>query len=391
MKQSTERILTTHTGSLPRPDDLAQMMFDKIDGKPVDEAALQERIRTAVIEVVKKQAECGVDIVNDGEMSKVGYSTYVTDRLTGFGGEAAPMFTRDMEDFPEYTQRIFSDPAVAHLKTVTCTGPVTVRDGAAVQRDIQNLKAALQGVQVEDAFMTAASPGVISVFLPNAYYASEEEYLAALADAMRPEYEAIVDAGFILQVDCPDLAMTRQMGSNADKTTEQFRSWIAMHVEALNHALANIPPDRLRMHLCWGNYEGPHHLDVPLRDIIDIVLSARPSAISLEACNPRHEHEWAVFEDVKLPEGKVLIPGVIDSTNNYIEHPELIAQRIVRYAQLVGRENVIAGTDCGFGTFVGLSWVDPRITWAKFEAMAEGAKLASQELWGRVPVGASGG
>ena len=389
MKRSTERILTTHTGSLPRPDDLVQMMFDKDDGKPVDEAALRERIHTAVFEVVQKQAECGVDVVNDGEMSKIGYSTYVTERLTGFGGEAVPLTVRDFEDFPEYMQRVFSDPAVAHVRTPACNASVTIKDRDAVQRDIQNLKAALQSVQVEEAFMTAASPGVISVFLPNDYYASEEEYLAALADAMRPEYEAIVDAGFILQVDCPDLAMTRQMGTNADRTTEQFRAWIAMHVEALNHALANIDPDRLRMHLCWGNYEGPHHLDVPLRDIIDIVLKARPNGISLEACNPRHEHEWAVFEDVKLPEGKLLIPGVIDSTNNYIEHPELIAQRIARYARLVGRENVIAGTDCGFGTFVGVSAVDPRIAWAKFEAMAEGAKLASQELWQRTAVGAS--
>ena len=389
MKRSTERILTTHTGSLPRPDDLVQLMFDKDDGKPVDEAALQERIRTAVVEVVKKQAKCGVDVVNDGEMSKIGYSTYVTERLTGFGGEAVPLTVRDFQEFPEYMQRVFSDPAIAHVKTPACNAPVTIRDRDAIKRDIQKLKAALQGVQVEEAFMTAASPGVISVFLPNDYYASEEEYLAALAEAMRPEYEAIVEAGFVLQVDCPDLAMTRQMGSNAELTIEQFRAWIGMHVEALNHALANISPDRLRLHLCWGNYEGPHHLDVPLREIIDIVLSARPNGISLEACNPRHEHEWAVFEDVKLPDGKVLIPGVIDSTNNYIEHPELIAQRIARYAKLVGRENVLAGTDCGFGTFVGLSAVDPRITWAKFEAMADGSKLASQELWQRTPVGAS--
>jgi 5-methyltetrahydropteroyltriglutamate--homocysteine methyltransferase len=389
MKRSTERILTTHTGSLPRPDDLVRMMYDKSDGKPVDEAAVQERIRTAVIEVVEKQRECGVDIVNDGEASKISYSTYVTERLTGFGGEAGPRAPgREFDDFPEYMQRVFSDPRRFHLKTPACHAPVTVRDTDAVQRDTRNLKAALQGVQVEEAFVTAASPGVISIFLPNAYYATEEEYLAALADAMRPEYEAIVEAGFILQLDCPDLT-ARNSAANAYLTMEQFRAWIEMHVEILNYALANISPDRLRLHLCWGNYEGPHHLDVPLRDIVDIVLRARPSGLSLEACNPRHEHEWAVFKDVKLPEGKVLIPGVIDSTTNFIEHPELIAQRIVRYAEVVGRDNVIAGSDCGFGTVVGLSAVDPRITWAKLEAMAEGARLASQELWNRTAVGAS--
>jgi 5-methyltetrahydropteroyltriglutamate--homocysteine methyltransferase len=381
MKRSTERILTTHTGSLPRPDDLVQMMYDKSDGKPVDDAVLAGRVQAAVIEVVKKQSECGIDVVNDGEMSKFSYALYVTERLNGFGGESvtrAP--SRDFDDFPEYMQRVFSDPRRVHMKTPACDAPVTVRDTEAVQRDIQNLRAALQDEQAEEAFMTAASPGVIANFLPNTYYATEEQYLTALADAMRPEYEAVVEAGFILQLDCPDLT-ARNSPLNAGKTMAEYRAWVEMHIEILNHALATIPPDRLRLHLCWGNYEGPHHLDVPLRDIVDIVLRARPNGLSLEGCNPRHEHEWAVFKEVKLPEGKVLIPGVIDSTTNFIEHPELIAQRIVRYAELVGRENVIAGSDCGFGTVVGMSAVDPRITWAKLEAMADGARLASRELW----------
>jgi 5-methyltetrahydropteroyltriglutamate--homocysteine methyltransferase len=386
MKRSTERILTTHTGSLPRPPDLAEMMFDREEGRPVDEAKLQQRIREAVIEVVKKQAECGVDVVSDGEMSKVGYSTYVKDRLTGFGGQGQLVGIPEMQEFSEFFQRLWTDPALAHLKTPVCCGPIEPRNTNAVQRDIDNLKAALESVQVKDAFMTAASPGVIAVFLVNEYYPSYESYLQALVDAMRPEYEAIVNAGFVLQLDCPDLAMSRHMGENASMTTEQFRSKIALNVEAINDATRNIPPDRLRMHLCWGNYEGPHLSDIPLRDIIDIVFQARPSAILVEAANPRHEHEWAIFETVKLPEGKILIPGVIDSTNNYVEHPELIAQRIVRYAKLVGRENVMAGTDCGFGTFVGMSTVDPKITWKKFEALAEGARLATEQLWQRTLV-----
>ena len=384
MKRSIERILTTHTGSLPRPRDLVQMMFDKEEGQPVDQARLEDRIRSATAEVVQKQVESDVEVVSDGEVGKPGYSNYVKDRLTGFEGEGAPRHRAEWDDFPEYFQRVRQDPGLMHLKTPACTGPVRLKDPDAVQRDIANFKAALQalgGVEPADAFMTAASPGVIAHFLENRYYATYEAYLAALADAMEPEYEAIVGAGFVLQLDCPDLAMSRHVGSNVGLTTEQFRGKIRQQVEALNHAVASIPAEQLRMHLCWGNYEGPHHLDIPLKDIIDVVFSARPSAISFEACNPRHDHEWKLFEEVKLPEGKLLIPGVLDSTTNFVEHPELVAQRIVRYARLVGRENVIAGTDCGFGTFVGRLQVDPKITWAKLQAMAEGARLASQELW----------
>jgi 5-methyltetrahydropteroyltriglutamate--homocysteine methyltransferase len=350
----------------------------------VDLARLEERIRSATVEAVQQQVGCGVDIASDGEMSKPGYSNYVKDRLTGFSGKSGMKFRPEWADFPEYFEANRQDAARANLRTPACTGPVQLEDPEAVHRDIANLRAALDALgdaQPTEVFMTAASPGVIAHFLENQYYGSDEAYLAALADAMRPEYEAIASAGFVLQLDCPDLAMSRHMGANAELTTEQFRRKISLQVEALNHAVAGIPPEQLRLHLCWGNYEGPHDRDIPLRDILDVALRARPSALSFEAANPRHGHEWTVFRDVRLPEGKVLIPGVLDSTTNFIEHPELVAQRIVRYAELVGRENVLAGTDCGFGTFVGRARVDRRITWKKLEAMAEGARLASQQLW----------
>jgi 5-methyltetrahydropteroyltriglutamate--homocysteine methyltransferase len=384
VKRSTEHILTTHTGSLPRPDDLAQLVLAKEAGQTVDPAALEERIQAATTEVVRQQVACGVDVVDDGEMSKPGYSNYVKDRLTGYSGQSGAKHRPEWDDFPEYYQTNRQDAARANLKTPACTGPVRLADPEAVQRDIARLRAALAALgdqQPADVFMTSASPGVIAHFLENQHYGSDEAYLAALADAMRPEYEAIAAAGFVLQLDCPDLAMSRHMGANAPLSTEQFRAKIVGQIEALNHAVANIPPEQLRLHLCWGNYEGPHHRDVPLRDILDVVFRARPSAISFEGANPRHGHEWAIFEDVKLPEGKLLIPGVLDSSTNYVEHPELVAQRIVRYAKLVGRENVIAGSDCGFGTFVGRARVDRRITWAKLQAMADGAHLASQQLW----------
>lgn len=377
MKRSTERILTTHTGSLPRPDDLVTMLYARDKGELQDHAAFAARVREATAEVVRKQVECGVDVVNDGEVSKVGYSTYVKDRLSGFGGEAGPLRAADLLDFPGYARRVFR---ATGMQRPACTGPITYADTAALQRDIDNLKAALRDVEAAEAFMSAASPGVISLFLKNDYYPNHEAYLAALADAMRTEYEMIHQAGFLLQVDCPDLAMGRHI-QFADASLAEFRKKAELHVEALNHAVAGIPPERMRLHLCWGNYEGPHHRDVPLRDIIDIVLKARPAGISFEAANPRHEHEWKVFQEFTLPADKALIPGVLDSTTNYVEHPELVAERICRFAQVVGRENVIAGTDCGFATFAGLDTVDPQIVWAKLGAMAEGARLASQLLW----------
>jgi 5-methyltetrahydropteroyltriglutamate--homocysteine methyltransferase len=373
------RFLTTHTGSLPRPDDLVRAMFAKEEGVPVDAAALGARIRAAVADVVRRQAEAGIDVVNDGEMSKPSYATYIKDRLHGFGGTSQPLQYRDLVDFPEMARRVFGDPGRARRRTPACNGPISVRDPRAVETDTDNLKAALAQQRAADAFMSAASPGVISLFFRNDHYPSHEAYLLAIADAMRHEYEAVARAGFILQLDCPDLAMGRHI-QFADLGLEEFRKMARLHVEALDRAVANIPPDRLRMHLCWGNYEGPHHYDVPLADIIDIVLAARPHAISFEAANPRHAHEWRVFERVRLPEGKVVIPGVIDSTTNFIEHPELIAERLGRYARLVGPERVMAGTDCGFGTWVGQAAVDPAVAWAKLASMAEGARLAAREL-----------
>jgi 5-methyltetrahydropteroyltriglutamate--homocysteine methyltransferase len=380
MIRSADRFLTTHTGSLPRPDDLIRMMYAKEEGVPVEREALAARVRAAVAEVVRKQVEAGIDLVNDGEMSKPSYATYVKDRLAGFGGTGNTFVYQDLAEFPNLAKRVFGDPGRSRRKTPACNAPVQVRDPGAATADVDNLRAALAQAGRTEAFMSAASPGVVSLFFRNDHYPSQEAYLFAIAEAMRQEYEAVADAGIVLQIDCPDLAMGRHI-QYAGLSLAEFRKRAGMHVEALNHALAHIAPERLRMHLCWGNYEGPHHCDVPLADIIDIVFAARPSAISFEAANPRHGHEWTLFERVKLPPGKVLIPGVIESKSNFIEHPELIAQRIGRYAHLVGRENVIAGSDCGYGTWVGQAAVDPDVVWAKLAALAEGARIASQQFW----------
>ena len=376
MKRSTDQILTTHTGSLPRPTELLEALQRRDRGE-TDGSELAQQTRDAVVDVVRRQARAGVTVVNDGEAGKIGYSTYVKERLEGFGGVGGlGGMPADLLEFPEFAQRVMGE---LDFEMPACVGPVSYRELDAVRADTANLKAAVAGADVEDAFLTAASPGVISVFLQNQHYATHEEYIGALADAMKVEYDEIHAAGLVVQLDCPDLAMTRHM--NPDESLEDFRRRAALHIEAINHATRDIPAEDMRMHLCWGNYEGPHHHDVPLRDIIDIVLDARPAAISFEAANPRHEHEWAVFEDVKLPDGKVLIPGVLDSTTNYVEHPELVSQRLVRYANLVGRENVIAGSDCGFATFASFLPIDPGITWAKLHAMADGARLASAQLW----------
>jgi 5-methyltetrahydropteroyltriglutamate--homocysteine methyltransferase len=375
VKRSTEHILTTHTGSLPRPPELLDALQCRDRGEG-DGERLDEQVRAAVADVVRRQANAGVSVVNDGEAGKIGYATYVKERLDGFGGEAGMAgLPADMAEFPDYMQHVmggidFAMPA--------CVGPVSYRGLDAVRADIANLQAALDGAGVEDAFLSAASPGVIAVFLQNQHYPSHEEYLFALADAMKVEYDEIHRAGIVLQLDCPDLAMSGHM---LGESLDDFRARACVNVEAIAHATRDIPPDAMRMHLCWGNYEGPHHHDVALRDIVDIVFEARPAAISFEAANPRHEHEWTVFEDIELPEGKVIIPGVLDSTTNFIEHPELVAQRLVRYGKLVGPENVIAGSDCGFATFASFLTVDPGITWAKLHAMAEGAALASRELY----------
>jgi 5-methyltetrahydropteroyltriglutamate--homocysteine methyltransferase len=378
MKRSTDRILTTHTGSLPRPRDLTTMLEALDAGQLADAAAFEARVRGAVAEVVRRQIDAGVDIVNDGEQGKVGYSTYVRHRLTGFGGQSAAAVRADWADFPEAAARGERRSTVARP---ACNGPIEWKDRTAVARDVQTLRAALDGVQPAEAFMTAASPGVIAHFLKNEHYPTREAYLARLVDVMKEEYDAIHRAGFLLQVDCPDLAMGRHLAF-PDVSNAEFVKIAEANVEALNHALRDIPPDRLRLHLCWGNYEGPHHRDIPLREILPVVLRARPQALSFEGANPRHEHEWIVFREVRLPDDRIIVPGVLDSTTNFIEHPELVAQRLVRYAETVGRERVIAGTDCGFATFArSVNQVEPEIAWAKLRAMAEGARLASARLW----------
>src|SRR4051794_2621523 len=366
------RILTTHVGSLPRPEDLIRTMFAKQEGVPVDPVALEQRPREAVSEVVRKQLDAGVDVVSDGEMGKPSYVTYITDRLDGFGGESHPLVYQDVEHFPALKQKVFGDPGRSRRKTPACTGPITVKDPDQARHDIEHLVEAADG---HPAFMNAASPGVIALFFRNDYYATREEYVHAIAAAMQSEYEAITDAGLLLQIDCPDLGMGRHI-QFADKTLDEFRREAALNLEALNEATRNIDPDQMRIHVCWGNYEGPHHCDVPFADIVDLVFTARPNAIAFEAANPRHAHEWKLFEDVRVPDGKVLIPGVIESKSNFIEHPELIAQRINRYADLVGREHVLAGSDCGYGTWVGQAAVDADVVWAKLRALREGADLA---------------
>jgi 5-methyltetrahydropteroyltriglutamate--homocysteine methyltransferase len=381
MKRSTDRILTTHTGSLPRPDELVALMEGHDQQEIERDQVWAERVAESVRDIVARQVALGVDVVNDGEMSKVGYSTYVTERLTGFEGQSrAAREQVEAADFPEfYRQRMVG---TAGLKRPVCTGPITWRGDEFVQRDIANFKAALSTVEATDAFMTAASPGVVWNFLENDYYPTDEAYVFAIAEAMRPEYQAIVNAGLVLQLDAPDLAMGWNRWVFAGKSIDEFRVVAEMHVEAMNHALQGLPADRIRLHLCWGNFEGPHMRDIPLSRIFDIALKTHAQAISFEGANPRHEHEWKLFKEQRLPDGTILIPGVLDSTTNFVEHPELVAERLVRYAEVVGRDNVIAGTDCGFATFArSQPTVHPSITWAKFQAMAEGARLASRQLW----------
>ena len=382
MKHSTERILTTHTGSLPRPEGLAQLMIAKEQEKAIDVQELANNVQNAVAEVVKHQVDVGIDIISDGEMSKIGFANYVKDRLTGFGGESNPVVAQDVLDHPDLRIRMFrrNEGGESRYFTPACNGPITLRDKDAVHQDIANLKAALQEVRAEEVFMPAASPGTIAQVMQNNYYPTQEAYLYALADAMRYEYQAIVAAGFLLQMDCPDLAMQRHT-RYAAASIDEFRRQVQQNIEVLNYALNGIAPERVRVHVCWGNYPGPHHRDVPLKDIIDLLFTIQGDALSIEAANPRHEHEWKVFEEARLPEGKILIPGVVDTCSTYIEHPEVIAQRIVRFAMVVGRENVIAGTDCGFGTFLGTSIIAPSVAWDKLRSLAEGARLASEELW----------
>ena len=369
------RVRTTHTGSLPRPHELEAMIVARDEG--VEEPGFEAHVDRAVGEAVRREVAVGLDVVNDGEQGKPGYATYVQDRLTGFEGESLGFGDLpELRDFPDYGPHMAALMRTIHISTPACVGPVGIRDPDAVRRDIERLlgAAAAAGVPPERLFLSAASPGVIAFFFADHYYGDRETYLGALAEAMRPEYEAIVSAGITLQLDCPDLAMARHLFFS-DRELDEFRREIALNVEALDEALKGIPPERLRMHVCWGNYEGPHNRDVALADIIDVVARARPNGLSVEASNPRHGHEWRVFEDVRLPEGKYVIPGVVDSTTNFVEHPALVAQRLERYVALLGPERVMAGTDCGFGTFVGQAQVAPSIAWAKLASLVEGAAL----------------
>jgi 5-methyltetrahydropteroyltriglutamate--homocysteine methyltransferase len=379
MKRSTSHILTTHTGSLPRSVALQELLRLREERRPYDQAAFASSVRAAVADVVQQQISSGLDVINDGEQERSQYATYVKERLSGFEGErlirARPRLGDS--DFPEF---VGTHQSSTTIPQPACTGPIAWKNRDGVQQDIATLKAALGTRQVEEVFMTAASPGVVATFLPNEYYPSHEAYLQALAEVMKHEYQAIVQAGFLLQIDCPDLAMTR-VNQFAHLSVDEFKQIVATHIDILNAALDGLPPERMRLHLCWGNYEGPHHHDVPLQDIVDIVLRARPVGISFEGANPRHAHEWKVWRNVRLPDDKVLIPGVIDSTTNFIEHPELVAERIERYADVVGRERVIAGTDCGFGTSAWGRKVDGKIAWAKLRSLVEGAHLASKALW----------
>jgi 5-methyltetrahydropteroyltriglutamate--homocysteine methyltransferase len=377
----SNRIYTTHVGSLPRPKRLLELMRTRVRGDNVVEETLQTLLRESVRDVVEKQAAAGIDYVSDGEFSKPSYATYISERLSGFGRAWKGSSAADLKAFPEFAQHLIDiGGVVPKAGGACCIGPVAPNDSRELRDDLTNLRCAVDLVQPVGAFMNAASPGVVAVFQKNEFYSSEDAYIEAVAEALRPEYEAIVAAGFALQLDSPDLAMSRHL-IYARLDEADFVKLVARNVEALNHATRNIPAEKMRMHICWGNYAGPHHFDIPLSRIASEVLRARPSVLLLEAANPRHAHEWNVFEALQIPDEKILCPGVIDSTSNYIEHPELVAQRLIQYARVVGRERVMAGSDCGFSTFSGFPTVYPDIVWKKMEAMVEGARLASKALW----------
>jgi 5-methyltetrahydropteroyltriglutamate--homocysteine methyltransferase len=378
-----DRIATTHVGSLPRNDAMTALLFARERGEPVDQAAFEAEAAAAVDHIVARQIASGIDIVSDGEMSKISYATYIKDRLTGFDGDAPRTPPRDLEDYPGFMARQAKGGGTPTYRRPMCVGPVAVKDDAPLLADLASFRAAVEAhAPAGGAFMTAASPGVIAQFQPNQHYTSQAAYLEALAAAMRPEYEAIVAAGFTLQLDCPDLALGRNM-MYKDKTDEEFLEMAHLHIDVMNDALRNIPKEKVRVHTCWGNYEGPHHYDIPVDMLFPVISRLNVGAWSFESCNPRHAHEWELFEGADLPEDLVLIPGMLDSTSNFIEHPRGIAQRLLKFADIVGRERVIAGTDCGFSTFAGFGLVDPEITWAKFGSLARGAAMASDRLWGR--------
>ncbi len=380
MRCSTDRILTTHVGSLPRSQAVTDVLFARERGQVSDEPAAAAVIAGAVEDVVRRQVAVGVDVVSDGEMSKISYATYVADRFTGFGGDTAREPGQDLVEFPGLLAKLAKLGSTAKYRRPRCVGEIKVKNSVPLTEDLRNFSAAVTAARPVEAFLNAAAPGVIALFQPNDYYPTGDAYLEALAEALRVEYEAIVSAGFLLQIDAPDLGMGRHT-MYRDASLAEYLTRAARHIEVLNHALRNIPPERLRMHMCWGNYEGPHHHDVPMEVLLPIVIRARPQALLFEAANPRHAHEWTVFRDADLPEDKILIPGVISSTSNYIEHPLLVAERICRMCDLVGRDRVIAGSDCGFSTFAGFGPVDPDIVYMKLAAMTEGARIASDRLW----------
>jgi 5-methyltetrahydropteroyltriglutamate--homocysteine methyltransferase len=379
MRHSSERILTTHAGSLSRPDELRELLIARDERRPVDADALAARIRSAVAGVVRQQVAVGLDVINDGEQSKRNFTTYARERLGGIEerplkpGERvlAQIYGRDAAEFPEY----FAGRGNLAGREAVCVGPLTYVGHEAVRADIDTFKGALAGVAATETFLPAVAPGTIEHWLRNEHYATDEAFLAAIADAMKPEYDAIVAAGFLLQIDDPDLADAWQIHPHL--SVAEYRAFAALRIEALNHALRDIAPERVRFHVCWGSYHGPHKYDLPLRELADLILAVRAQGYSIEASNPRHDHEWRVWEDVRLPDGKILIPGVVGHASDFVEHPELVAERLVKYARLVGRERVIAGTDCGLGPRVG----HPKIAWAKFEALVEGARLATKRLW----------
>jgi 5-methyltetrahydropteroyltriglutamate--homocysteine methyltransferase len=383
VSRSVDRIRTTLTGSLPRPAELTSLMFARQEGRHVDDGLLAAAVDGAVHDVVRRQLDAGVDIVSDGEMSKPGFVNYIGDRLTGFGEVGPPWSVSDMDDMPQLVMALYGGPGGTHINMPRCIGEVTYSGTAEVDNDIARLRAALGDVVDAVGFIPSTSPGCLTMAAEDGFYGDYETYLGAVADAMRTEYRAIIDGGFILQLDCPDIPMGHHTTCwMSDKIDEMgFERYVDLHIDALNSAVSELPADRIRMHICWGNYAGPHHKDIPLSKLLGSVLRAHPSAISFEGANPRHEHEWEVLTEADIPDDKVLIPGVIDTKTNVVEHPRLVAQRIERYAGIVGRERVVPGTDCGFGTFVGFGLVEPEVTWLKLGALAEGAAMASDRLW----------
>jgi 5-methyltetrahydropteroyltriglutamate--homocysteine methyltransferase len=380
MRLSTERILTTHVGSMPRPQAVVEMLMARENQTGYDPAAFDAVMRAAVDAVVERQVQAGVDIVSDGEVAKISYATYIKDRLSGFGGDRPRQIALDLQPYPEFRARMAIFAGKQTFKRQACVGPIAMVERESMHKDIANLVAARDRHGPQDVFMNAASPGVVAAFQPNEYYPTHEAYVEAIANAMREEYEAIAAAGLVLQIDCPDLAMAHHTGFQ-DLSEEQFLRRAHFHVEALNEALRNVPAGQLRMHVCWGNYEGPHDHDIDVAKILPIIFRAKPSAILFEAANPRHAHEWLTWSRAPIPDDKVLVPGLLTSTSNYVEHPELIAQRICVFADIVGRERVLAGTDCGFGTFAGIGKMDAQISYAKLASLAQGARRASERLW----------